>query len=117
VAGEGLRDDVHAVGDDAAEDGRRHDVPQLPRLLPHPRREVLLLLAALAAAAVRVQQRHPARVRSLHRRLRLGCSVSPRSPSLSLQMFLAFRGGKGRRRRRSPVWLSLPYTKASEDAF
>jgi hypothetical protein len=32
-------------------------------------------------------------------------------------MFLAFRGGKGRRRRRSPVWLSLPYTKASEDAF
>ena len=65
VPREGLRDDVHAVGDDAAEDGRRHDDPQLPRLLPHPppeiagarRRHLPLLLPH-----VRVQQRHPGRV-------------------------------------------------------
>jgi hypothetical protein len=36
VAGgdEGLRDDVHAVGGDAAENGRLHDSPQLLRLCP-----------------------------------------------------------------------------------
>jgi len=99
VAGEGLRDDVHAVGDDAAEDGRRHDVPQLPRLLPHPRRELLLLLLIIAALGAAdhhlpllllhagVQQRHPARrlllVGSLRRaghrcrrRVRWSCGTS-----------------------------------------
>jgi hypothetical protein len=69
VAGEGLRDDVHAVGDDAAEDGRRHDHPQLPGLLPYPWPELAVL--ALAGGRrrhhhlplllhVAVQQRHAA---------------------------------------------------------
>ena len=62
VPGEGLRDDVHAVGGDAAEDGRPHDLPQLPRLRPHAaaqpaatiRRRLPLLLGHVG-----VQQRHP----------------------------------------------------------
>jgi len=58
VSREGLRDDVHAVGDDAAEDGRRHDVPQLPRLLPHPRPELLRLAGLAAAAAALVAFSH-----------------------------------------------------------
>ena len=36
VAGEGLHDDVEAVGGGAGEDGRPHDHPELPRLLEHP---------------------------------------------------------------------------------
>ena len=63
VAGEGLRDDDHAVGGDAAEDGRPDDHPQLPRLRPHAaaqpaatihRRRLPLLLGHVG-----VQQRHP----------------------------------------------------------
>lgn len=66
VAGEGLRDDVHAEGDDAAEHGRRHDHPQLLGLLPHPPPELVGFLAVdhlpviLLGAAVPVQEADPA---------------------------------------------------------
>lgn len=67
VSGEGLHDDVEAVGGGAGEDGRTHDLPQLLRLLPHPPPPwiaaadlSLLLLPPCSSSSVARQQRRGA---------------------------------------------------------
>lgn len=43
VAGEGLGDDEHGIGGDAAEDGGAHYVPELLGFDPHPSRQLSII--------------------------------------------------------------------------